>query len=68
MLEKRTIFAIIISFFIFFHQAYIPNSVNATENHLILHQQLNQLLKNENDLNGAIAGISIRSGLSGQLI
>ncbi|MED3561964.1 D-alanyl-D-alanine carboxypeptidase/D-alanyl-D-alanine-endopeptidase [Bacillus xiapuensis] len=36
--------------------------------HNSLSQQLNNLLKNEADLQGAIAGISIRSATSGQII
>ncbi|WML44747.1 D-alanyl-D-alanine carboxypeptidase/D-alanyl-D-alanine-endopeptidase [Neobacillus sp. PS3-40] len=43
-------------------------SVKAMEDQEALRIKLNQLLKNEPDLNGAIAGISIRSASGGQII
>lgn len=46
----------------------IPEKVNASLNYGNLSQQLNLLLKNEPDLNGAIIGVSVRSSSDGQLI
>jgi serine-type D-Ala-D-Ala carboxypeptidase/endopeptidase (penicillin-binding protein 4) len=53
---------------IFWGQDFNQEEVFAVENYIGLNEQLNQLLQNEEQLKGAIAGISIRSGASGQLI
>jgi D-alanyl-D-alanine carboxypeptidase/D-alanyl-D-alanine-endopeptidase (penicillin-binding protein 4) len=49
-------------------QDFYQKEVFAAENYVGLNNQLNQLLQNEEQLKGAIAGISIRSGANGQLI
>lgn len=49
-------------------QEFIQEKVFGAENYIVLSEQLNQLLQNEEELRGSIAGISIRSGASGQLI
>ncbi|WP_420491303.1 D-alanyl-D-alanine carboxypeptidase/D-alanyl-D-alanine endopeptidase [Neobacillus drentensis] len=49
--------------------ASIPSiKVNAMDGHEILAQQINQLINNDPALNGAIAGISIRSAADGKII
>jgi D-alanyl-D-alanine carboxypeptidase/D-alanyl-D-alanine-endopeptidase (penicillin-binding protein 4) len=65
MLRKISIFLILI---LFFGQHYIRSEAMATGNDVILNEKINQLLQNENELQGAIAGISIRSASNGQLI
>lgn len=55
---------------IIFITTLIPPSqrVFAVDNKGLLTQQLNQLLKEDPALQGAIAGVSIRSAVSGELI
>jgi len=49
--------------------AAVPSfHVNAMSSHEIMVQQLNQLIVNESELKGAIAGISIRAAASGEII
>jgi serine-type D-Ala-D-Ala carboxypeptidase/endopeptidase (penicillin-binding protein 4) len=59
---------ILIMSIIFWGQEFNQEEVFAVENYVGLNEQLNQLLQNEEQLKGAIAGISIRCGDSGQLI
>ncbi|MFK9094818.1 D-alanyl-D-alanine carboxypeptidase/D-alanyl-D-alanine-endopeptidase [Bacillus salipaludis] len=63
---KRIKFSILILITFFAEVPYIQ--VNAMNGHENMVQQLNQLIQNEPDLQGAIAGISIRSAASGEII
>jgi serine-type D-Ala-D-Ala carboxypeptidase/endopeptidase (penicillin-binding protein 4) len=62
LVKKRVLFLFMILFF------SLEFSVKATENQGVLGNVLDQLLINEPDLNGAIAGVSIRSASNGQII
>jgi serine-type D-Ala-D-Ala carboxypeptidase/endopeptidase (penicillin-binding protein 4) len=62
LIRKRLLFFVIILFF------YQGISVKAIENQADFTQKLNLLIKNETDLNGALAGISIRSASNGMLL
>jgi D-alanyl-D-alanine carboxypeptidase/D-alanyl-D-alanine-endopeptidase (penicillin-binding protein 4) len=59
---------ILIMSIILWGQEFNQEEVFAGKNYISLNEQLNQLLQNEEHLKGAIAGISIRDGASGQLI
>jgi D-alanyl-D-alanine carboxypeptidase/D-alanyl-D-alanine-endopeptidase (penicillin-binding protein 4) len=67
VLRLQNIFLIIIGIFLL-NVDYNSNQVFAYVNQITLNEKINQILRNEKDLKGAIAGVSIRSGSSGQLI
>ncbi|KAB2330197.1 D-alanyl-D-alanine carboxypeptidase/D-alanyl-D-alanine-endopeptidase [Cytobacillus depressus] len=63
-----------LSLFLIFMLAFVPHlhtggpTVQATEEGGALVQQLNQLLNNDPDLQGALAGVSVRSAETGELL
>ncbi len=63
MIKKVLKYALLL-LFVFFPSI----QVNAINGHEKMIQQLNQLIKNDPDLQGAIAGVSIRTASSGEII